>query len=80
MVHAFNDCDRVDSKALDRILDGFYTSEHDTPVEMNVRGTEGLTQVPRHCYLKPTYYALDCVFMFEAGSWHRTSHRMTMIF
>lgn len=50
----------------------------DTLEEMNLRRTEDPTRSPRDRSSQSVCSTWDCVFVFDAGCWRRTSHRMTM--
>jgi hypothetical protein len=45
---------------------------------MNRRRTEDPTRSPHNNSSQSVCSTRDCVFVFDAGCWRRTSHRMTM--
>lgn len=55
-----------------------YISRFDTLEEMTLRRTKDLARSPHESSPKSECSTCDCVLVFDAGGWRRTSHRMTM--
>jgi hypothetical protein len=55
-----------------------YISRFDTLEEMTLQGMKDPARSPHDSSSQSECSTCDCVLVFDAGSWHRTSHRMTM--
>jgi len=56
----------------------WYMSRFDTLEEMILTYTKDPARSPHDSSSQSECNTWDCVFVFDAGSWRRTSHRMTM--
>lgn len=55
-----------------------YISRFDTLEEMTLRYAKDPARSPHEGSSQSEYSTCDCVLVFDAGGWRRTSHRMTM--